>query len=385
MMCQRKQKGFTLIEVLIAVTISIVLLGGVITLMTVSKRTYNYQHDRARLQENGRFAMEFMERNLRIAGFYGCSGIYPDNHQPILGVDDDGTSPNDSDVVMVSFMDTDRNAFGIRHCPRNPDTGVRQSQDGVNCVTRDSSTTVLTPGTLVQGAGTDLSTAPLLALNGDFVSQRGDAQVGDLVLATSCSNQADIYTIANINDTAVAVSYVDNTGATQTGLKANYDNGNLSYGSELRSLRLYRYFIDKSGERNGQNVYTLYRDSPYTAGVPDITAARDLTTAEALIEGVEAMQIRYGKDTDGDGTPNRYLTAGGVMDGETSQVDGWAKVVGIRLTFLMVTDAKYDREEDTATYTLDPDQPAFAPASRAEKHQRRQIFTTTVQTRNNSL
>ena len=67
-----RQWGFTLVELMVALTISIVLLGGVLKVYANSKQTYRVQEALSRLQENGRYAIEFLARDVRTADFWGC-------------------------------------------------------------------------------------------------------------------------------------------------------------------------------------------------------------------------------------------------------------------------------------------------------------------------
>lgn len=69
----KKQGGFSLTELLVAMVVGLILLGGLVTLMVNSKKNYAVQDYSARLQENARFAMQFLSYDLRMAGFFGCS------------------------------------------------------------------------------------------------------------------------------------------------------------------------------------------------------------------------------------------------------------------------------------------------------------------------
>lgn len=63
------QQGFTLVELMISVVISLVLLLFVSTLFISSKGSYRLNDDNARMQEDGRYAMGLIGRNLMQAGF----------------------------------------------------------------------------------------------------------------------------------------------------------------------------------------------------------------------------------------------------------------------------------------------------------------------------
>jgi type IV pilus assembly protein PilW len=69
--CQ--QKGMTLIEIMIALLLGVFLLAGVIQIFISSRETYRVQEALSRLQENGRFAMDFLGRDIRMADYRACS------------------------------------------------------------------------------------------------------------------------------------------------------------------------------------------------------------------------------------------------------------------------------------------------------------------------
>jgi type IV pilus assembly protein PilW len=68
--CQ--QKGMTLIEIMIALLLGVFLLAGVMQIFISSRETYRVQEALSRLQENGRFAMDFIGRDIRMADYRAC-------------------------------------------------------------------------------------------------------------------------------------------------------------------------------------------------------------------------------------------------------------------------------------------------------------------------
>lgn len=67
--CGRKQKGLSIVEIMVAVTISLILLAGVSQIFLSSKTAYNVQDGMGRLQENARFALDVLARNVGMAGY----------------------------------------------------------------------------------------------------------------------------------------------------------------------------------------------------------------------------------------------------------------------------------------------------------------------------
>ena len=66
-----KQQGFSLIELLVAVAILSIIMSAVAVLYINSSRAYNEDEKYARMQENGRFALNQIASDLQMTGFWG--------------------------------------------------------------------------------------------------------------------------------------------------------------------------------------------------------------------------------------------------------------------------------------------------------------------------
>ena len=72
--------------------------------------------------------------------------------------------------------------------------------------------------------------------------------------------------------------------------------------------------------------------------------------ASPLAEGIEEVAYDYGFDTNGDGTPDNYLT--GLSGVAGAQDNDWANVVGIRVHILSRTTETSPGFVDSKTYDL---------------------------------
>ena len=70
-----RMRGFSLVEVMVAITIGLIVLAAVAQIFATSRGTYRLEENLARVQESGRFAVEFLTRDLRMAGYAGCVNI----------------------------------------------------------------------------------------------------------------------------------------------------------------------------------------------------------------------------------------------------------------------------------------------------------------------
>ncbi|HNF09323.1 MAG TPA: hypothetical protein PLX36_08675, partial [Pseudomonadales bacterium] len=60
---------------MVAMVIGLLLLSGLVNVLVGSKKSYQWQDELSRLQENGRFAVQTLSREIRLAGYAGCSPV----------------------------------------------------------------------------------------------------------------------------------------------------------------------------------------------------------------------------------------------------------------------------------------------------------------------
>jgi type IV pilus assembly protein PilW len=96
---------------------------------------------------------------------------------------------------------------------------------------------------------------------------------------------------------------------------------------------------------------------------------------QAMVNGVEDMQIEYGVDADLDDIADFYADAAHVAAGQ------WNRVVSVRLTLVVRSDER-GTLRDTASYEL-PNGTSYTAPADAELYQRK-VFTSVIQIRNRS-
>lgn len=74
----RASKGFGLIELLIALALSLVVVLGVAQIFIAAKNTYVSQNTAAGMQEDARFVLSKMIQEIRMVGMFGCLGTIID-------------------------------------------------------------------------------------------------------------------------------------------------------------------------------------------------------------------------------------------------------------------------------------------------------------------
>jgi type IV pilus assembly protein PilW len=106
----RQQSGYTIIEIMVALVISLILLMGVIEIFMSSRTSYALQSGVARLQENGRYALDIMSRNIGMAGYNAPQGIVSantlDNESENTGLGFTQALGTASDVIEITYEST---------------------------------------------------------------------------------------------------------------------------------------------------------------------------------------------------------------------------------------------------------------------------------------
>jgi type IV pilus assembly protein PilW len=74
----RTSRGFGLIELLIALALSLIVVLGVAQIFIAAKNTYASQNTAAGMQEDARFVLSKMIQEIRMVGMFGCLGTITD-------------------------------------------------------------------------------------------------------------------------------------------------------------------------------------------------------------------------------------------------------------------------------------------------------------------
>lgn len=336
------QHGMTVVEIMVSLTISMILLTGVVDIMLSSKQTYRIQEGTARLQENARFASQFLSEDLRMTGFSGCSSATatPNN---ISDLNSDGVPD-----PFYNFL-----TFGLQGFEYADLPVALTATDSVTTaeVVNNTDVIVLMYGSANEGLQL---VGNLTAVNANIqLTQTDIFAANDILFITDCET-SDIFAATNVS----------NGGAQTTIAHANSVNtdNNLSkaYGADAMVMSMVKvaYYIGT----NGAGIPSLFRKRMVGANVQ----------TEELVEGVENLQLLYGEDLNGDGIANRYVNATNTGD--------FANVVSVRFGLLMQTPDEVNTQDDTDTYTL-----LGSVIDPVDDRRLRRMFSTTVKLRNRSL
>lgn len=71
-MQSNKQRGFSIVELMVALLLGLFLVSGVTAMYISSKQSYRMTDNISRLQESLRFSLDFMSSDIRMAGYMPC-------------------------------------------------------------------------------------------------------------------------------------------------------------------------------------------------------------------------------------------------------------------------------------------------------------------------
>jgi type II secretory pathway component PulJ len=99
---RRGQEGFTLVEMMIAAALTMVVVGAAVALATDVQHAYSYELDDAAVQQEARFALDWMSKTIAAGGSnpYDIGGIVPaadscTDEEPGFEFDPDGDGEDD--------------------------------------------------------------------------------------------------------------------------------------------------------------------------------------------------------------------------------------------------------------------------------------------------
>ncbi len=300
---RKSQNGLTLIELMIALLIGAFLLAGVVQIFIGTRQTYRVGEGLSRLQENARFALELLTRDVRMSAYQGCPALKNITPSVIASPQ----SPNLNPAIAVPTFSVA--IIGNNNVANNWNTNACSNSN--KCIADTDAITIhfsescdgdLTGNMAANDSDIQISAANTCSISANDAVLLSDCGAADLFIATSVSSGTGVQTIAHASN--------------------QNSSNNLSkvYGTdaEIFLFRSYSYFI-RTGEGGEPALWRL--DNTKQAGTG--------TNPVELVEGIENMQVLYGEDANNDNTADYYVPVNNVVD--------MAKVVSIRVSLLIRT------------------------------------------------
>lgn len=317
-----RQRGLSMIELMIAMTLGLFLLLAVIGTFVGGKQSYALANANARVQEAGRFAMEFLSQDIRMADHWGCL----QQGGPI-----------------------------VNHL--NPGGGYNFGAGGIGGVDGNA------------GASDSISlrgaTSNSIQVQPPFMP--GTAAVIQVVNNNNLLNRSDVVAVSDCVSTDIFQITSNNPG--QNGTVGHNQGNNPGVVPGNATGQLQRTYNGNASIYQLQEVTYAIAINPVT-NEPFLSRQVAPAAAQELVPGVEDMQILYGADTDAvpDGVANFYAAAG-------NAALNMAQVVSVRIN-LLVRSAENNVTTQPSPYRFN--NALTTPADRRLRH----TYTFTVAVRN---
>ncbi|WP_084305123.1 PilW family protein [Phytopseudomonas flavescens] len=226
----KAEKGFGLVEVMIAVTLGIVVVLGITQIFASAKQSYLTQDASSRLQEDARYVLSRMVQDIRMAGMFGCL--------PVSAL----ANPQDDFAFPIQWNESEKKLSLVT-------ASVADGLAGSSSSTWTITTDCLTAGTVHDGSanpGAGELAFPIRKLAYEY-----DADSDTLFVASGSSQAQPL--VSGVSDFSVSFGLAPNAGDTY--VTGTY-TGTVSDAALIRSVRLSLTMTDADGRASNQ-TYTV--------------------------------------------------------------------------------------------------------------------------------
>ncbi len=300
-MSSTSQHGMGLVELLVWMAISLLIISVIGVIYANTKQLARVNDTASRLQENGRFVVYLLDRDIRMAGFRGCNGaaVTPAN------VLNSTAYPYQFDVGITGYHGT--SGTWSPALPTDVSALTPAPQAGSDIVTIR----------FIDGPGVPLIAAMSNSQADIEVAPGSALSAGDVLLVADCASAA-IFNATDFNFGNGKIKH--NTGGSTAPGNSTKDLGN-TFRTDASVYRLVTrsYYVAPSVRKPGTSAL-------WTNSIPAYDAQAQ---PEEMVEGVEGIALSFGEDLDGDRAANRYVDAGAVGN--------WSNVVSVKAQLLLAT------------------------------------------------
>jgi type IV pilus assembly protein PilW len=248
--------GFSLLEILIACALSLILLTSISHIYLRTKEVYRRQNEFTKLQENIRFALHILKKNVEMAGYAGCAklgDLYLSNHF------------KEHSAVNLDFK-PENSIFGFtsEHAPNYLQGKIKPGTEGLVIKNADSDITQLTESEL--------------KIPATFIRvKQNPATLSNQILLIADCDHADLFQAENIDGSIIRLS----------------NNDKIQYSYQAKDTEISRFtelafFISDTNRSDirGKPIYGLF-----------MTTNRG--KKEEVLSDIKDMKIHFGvgKDT----------------------------------------------------------------------------------------
>lgn len=316
---KKRISGFSIVELMVAILIGLIILAGVIQVVVTSKSTFLGQEEMSFIQENARYAMDVIGKDIQGAGYKGCAG-------------------QGARIALVAGGDASALQFlgveGIRGYLDETDAPTAYAGSLGNISDGEKSESLLIRS--FSGANHLVTSHSGQTIT---FSQPHDFLVGDYlgIVAEDC-RRVGVFRIAtpvNPSATATTITYAPGDNHGMPTIKPSLDSSiicpdptscvsgysqNYNPGSMAMNFSANAYYVGDSSALPGMPALKRATLVRFAAG----SGGQGTVISEEIALGVEDIHFRYGVRN---GSNTRYVLANEVAD--------WAQVFAVEVSMMM--------------------------------------------------
>ncbi|MDQ6648386.1 MAG: PilW family protein [Pseudomonadota bacterium] len=317
-----RQSGVSLIELMVALLLGAIIVGGLIQILSANRKAYQLQEGNNFQQQNLRFASDRIDWSLRMADFWGGA-----TSSEITGLLNDGAGASGCNAAWILSGKNGSNgaggvfgydgntSFPIAGCSLVPDSDYVQGSDVL----------------ILRYADTDPCSVP-----------DGSHAALSTTTTASCKPFSSHYLVANVGQQAKL--FAKGSAIPVTGDTRRY----------IYPYRMEAYYLQPCTDRaSGTCSATSDGGNPVPSLMRIRLSGDGSLVREPLVVGIEQLQFEYGVSTDGSHV-SEFKIANEVTTSE------WPKVLAVRVTLLArnenrdiaVSHAGTFKISDKCSYTI---------------------------------
>ena len=349
-----RSRGFSMVEMMVALVITLILLAGIGQIFLSSKKSFVIQNALARIQENGRYAMDVLASDLRRAGYWG-------------GNADISTITGSQGVNLAAAEECTDTTNG----PSDWSRMLGRSVYGLNLTGTEKPSDTGNDYSCIKNAGA----TPYVRGDVLLVRYAHPSAIGSITKPLPCNKSAPNTTIADCYPNEYFLRSSLFRGRLFKGSESESTGNNLS-APAVRTAELvaHAYYIGTSSSASA---------CPADGAVPAlfrVSLVNGVFAVEEVAYGVDNLQVMYGVDTSGDSVVDRYYNADAIDSTDAAKPD-WEDVVAARLWLLVRAECPETGYTNDNTYAMSED---YTPADTAGRGYRRKLYTSTIKLRNSN-
>ena len=399
---RRAQLGLSLVELMVAMGISLFMLTAIALVYMSSKTGFVYANNTVRMSEDASFALETISRDVRMAAYGGCKGTSllstgkgADN---LANTADDPIDPPTGASTTDPTTSSSPKLFNVTTLGSNPELNLFYSTNGLytalNAVrgVKEGTDGATDRAKLPTSTSYSISaTAPMLHVSGGSAKALqvtpgslpaiGDTSITLAVDPYKWATKSMLLLLSDCNGSELFRTVAGATGSTTLDLETGKKVLN-TYNPDalIAPITASTYFLATRTGASTPSLYRRYFDGN-TATSP----------AEELVPNVEAITFQYGINTANNPTTGEptyradiYKKNTGTDESAAGQALSnydWSRVVSVRIGLIVVSEETGKRVD--ADTSVDWINGTYTPPNTTDRRLRH-AYSTTVSIRNRS-